>query len=400
MQLEICGYFLYDKLSFNLPKLQVLAIHHFNQAPLSIDCPALRVLVYHEHEYIEKGSLLNLKHPETIQQLETCMVGSKLSSFKNVVCLITGKFEAVSKETLLLLPKLKELRYNEDINFAYLEPNVSFSSVNELKQELRQFMDHVEVSRASDFKFRFAGFQLNMATLDQIDFDVQIEGGQERIYPEYVYIRNYRLIEPDAILNFIWHLDYTRLMNYGAGEIPPCFFKKFISVETVDVGAVQNEKHLLWFLRSLRSFRILNLMQSELSQEFFDQLPASAHSLTDLVIRGDEKNELQMSFDFAAELPHLSLLEINRNVSFKTLKNSLARWLGKLTHVSIKFQMYENYSYIKKSKGSNECYVTHLKRNPLYTENPDEVVSFFEEIQKEKEHETNWFRNFRNEKTA
>lgn len=55
----------------------------------------------------------------------------------------------------------------------------------------------------------------------------------------------------------------------------------------------------------LSSLKSLALYNSELSQEFYDQLPAFAHSLIGLELI---EEPLQLSFNFIRELSHLLLL--------------------------------------------------------------------------------------------
>lgn len=165
-----------------------------------------------------------LEHPETIKQMETNLSDLKLRRFENVECLLTRKFEA--KNTLSSLPKLKELRYIDSIADAFrhlymIEHEVG--SLDRMKATLNEFMGNVRLLRESDFLFRFAGFQLTKTTLDQIDFGVAVENenGEETLSIEYVYLKNYHLI--DDTLDFMDHLDFNRLPV----EVPNDFFQKF-----------------------------------------------------------------------------------------------------------------------------------------------------------------------------
>ena len=181
------------KVSLKLPNLSVLACNRFNcRSPLSIDCP-LNVLVYIGEP--EDANLLDVKHPETIRKLETNMTGPKLARFTNVEYLATEEFQVICKATLQSLPRLNELRYQICIN-SCLRGEVD--TIDRMKQALREFMGQVKRLRKDEFKFRFAGFQLNETVLDEIDFGVQVRKGRERVSDSYVYMKNYQLIDPDA----------------------------------------------------------------------------------------------------------------------------------------------------------------------------------------------------------
>ena len=94
-----------EKVVLSLPKLEVLGlwIHSDEPRSLVVDCPVLSVFIY--HGYFKET--VELKHPETIKKLRGWMSGSELVLFKNVECFDALSFQAISRDTLLLLPKLK-----------------------------------------------------------------------------------------------------------------------------------------------------------------------------------------------------------------------------------------------------------------------------------------------------
>ena len=361
------------KLNLNLPRLKVLALRvHLSIWPLSIDCPELRVLGYLKE--FDK-SLLYVNQPETIRILETSRVGSELSKFKNVECLVTTNFEAISKVTLLSLPKLKELRYNESIRRVFIKLYNDIGTADQVRQTLREFLGDVRVLRGADFRFRFAGFRLTQMTLDQFVFSVHTDYGEEDVFNEDIYLKNHRLIDPDDPLEFVTSLDYTLLMSCVAGEIPSGFFEKFVCVVLVKVKGAPDSSHLLAFLKELRSLKELELNNVKLGQEFYDRLPASARSLNLLELRGDKKDQLQLSFDFVSQLSHLSRF-YTRYLSFDSFK-SLARHLGKFKLTDIRLIMRGREFRIWKV--SKEWYVHDEEFwQLLETEDSDEVANFFE----------------------
>ena len=386
MHLEINILWLNGKFHLNLPKLKVLAIHRWNdQCSLSIDCPGLSTLYYHG----EDANQLEVKHLETIKQLETNLVGRQLIPFKGVEYLITNYFEAISKDTLLSLPKLKELHFNVDIkNLFQFEFRGALGAFDRMKRALSEFLDEAKKLKGSDFRFTFSGFQLinvtNVINVNQIDFGMRIietepvdeddESAYEWVDNEYVYLKNYDLIEPGA-LHFIDDVKYNYLLSCMTGELPLCFFQKFTGIEEVQVtDEVKEEAHLLWFLKSLRFLRILVLKDVELSQEFYDQLPTDAHSLVSLEFQGQFMDELQLNFDFISEFPRLSDIRFYRHLSLRSAA-FLVRWLGEVKEAHIRIQSGRTL-FICKEKCSKVWKLSASFCSLFETKNPEEIAYF------------------------
>ena len=277
--------------------------------------------------------------------------------------------------------------------------NNEVGSLDRMKRALREFLDDVEALRGSDFRFTFAGFPMTKTMLDQIDFGVQVIKRDERKREEVSEVmRNYQLIEPGA-LHFIGEVNYTCLMSNVPGEFPSCYSKKFTDIEQVRAeDVIQDPDHFVWFLRSLRSLRSLRLNQPGLSQAFYDQLPASAHSLTEFYLYEHRPSELQLvNFDFIARLTHLSWFAFDRELSLELL-SSLVRSLGKLAEGVFAFQ-FKGGNEIGKSRDSKvwkllrdvyskrpSCHSSWIgRRTSIKTEHPEEIVNYFERLQKRLE---------------
>ena len=381
------------RVHLNLPKLKVLAFHRGNYYyALSLDCPLLSTLLYVvEREYV---NLLQVKNPETIRKLETDMVDPEwLARFKNVECLVTRKFEAISKATLLSLPKLNELHLNKDIEqvFSIEAPN-GIGAADRLKRTLRKFLDEAKKLRGGDFRFRFSGLQLANVNVDQIDFGVRVneEFRTESLHNEYVYMKYYHLIEPGAI-DFVHNVHYTlllyhlhchRLLSGVTGEFPRCFSQKFTDIEHVRAtGEVADVDHFLSFLKSLRSLRGLVLEQTGLGQAFYNQLPALTNPLRKLFLMdGHCEKGLDLNFEFLCKFSHLSMLNINPFLSLESLL-SFARCLGRLEECGFGVRLMEQHFRVRKEKASarwrvedaDEVYLMKVAES----KNPDEIVNFF-----------------------
>ena len=378
-----------EKVHLNLPRLNVFGLYgSYHRYALVIDCPELRTLIYKNYSYShENANLFEVKHPETIRKLVTNMICAKLAPFKGVECLVTPHLEAISKATLRSLPRLRKLHYKKDRRDPLFSYRQSIGTFDRMKRTLSEFQNHVKELRGSDFHFTFAGLKLtNNTNVEQIDFGVQVKDGEETERDdEYIYMKNYQLIEPGS-LHCVHDVNYTELVNALTGEFPSCFLQKFTNIHEVQVAdVVKDPDHLLRFLASLRSLRSLRLPVTALGQEFYDQLPESAGSLTILHLEyGDCKNELQLNFEFIGRLSHLSSLKSFHDLSFESLP-SLAKWFGRLKGVFCTVRLREESIYISKWRDLTEWQIekkipySHAGERLLDTKNPEEILNLFQE---------------------
>ena len=333
----------------------------------------LRVLVYGEPEV---ANLLDVRHPETIRKLYTCMRGSKLSKYKNVECLVTNRFDAICKDSLLSLPKLRELRYSETFERAF---EAQHRSLKRLKQKLKELLD--DAKERQNFRFIFAGLRLTETNVDEIEVRELVKYGKEVVPNEYAYMnrKNYQLI--DGSLEFVDRLDYN-LLSSMTKEIPACFSRKFANVKQVEaVGTVQDPTHFLSFLKALRrSLSKLRLDLPHLGQEFYDQLPASADSLVKLELR--ESVENQLNFDFIDKIPLLSSLSVEQPLLIGSL-SALVRCSRKLVEGSFSLALKKKWFFVKKEKDSTKWKICegNYRQIVLETENPNEIRQYFERLQ-------------------
>ena len=370
------------KVNLNLPKLLVLVVHSRNDRIfLSVDCPKLSLLVY-EEKVNEVRTLLDVKHPETIKKLVTNISNLKLRQFRGAECLVTNDFKAISKATLLSLPKLKELHYNKEIPELFRAVEVGI--LDRVKRVLEEFLNDVRALRGPSFKFRFAGFRLTRTTLNEIDFGVKVVDGGVTVFNEYLYMKNYLLIDTDAKLDFINSIYYRKLMSNVPGELPGWFFEKFSGVQQVISVGAPDEKHLLWFLKSLSWLRKLYLYS--LSQEFYNHLPASTNLLDFFVLGQEAETQLQLNFDFIARLPYLSYLYLNQPLSFESL-SSLIRALGRFASGSFNFGFRRNRFRIVKTKDLKFLVIHFFDHDTnssngmrFEAENPEKVENFIEKF--------------------
>ena len=375
------------KVNLNLPMLNVLVIWHDDKLSLiSVDCPRVKVLSYREGYPTPEQCKLEVKHPETIWKLDTNMFGPKLAPFKMVECLVTEIFQVISRDTLLSLPSLKELHFNKPID-AVLFPDytILFDSLDRLKELLNEFLDDLQELKGPDFRFTFAGFQMTKWALKQMDFCIQENSQYPRIFNELVYMKNQDLIDPDASLDFVSCFDYSRLMQATGGEIPSWFFKRFTEIYRVETSAkIQDPEHFRWFLSSVRTLSVLDLENSELGQEFYDQLPTLAPQLTFLNLTDNEdvpNFELRLNFDFVDKLLQLESLFITQELPPELAARLIKKWLaGRLGHGSLYFRWRGNRVQIEKSKKIFKLYKNWSHKSVFKTENPDKILNCLEKL--------------------
>ena len=373
--------------ALNHPELSVLVFHHSISSSLSIDCPKLRVLVYEEHE---PSNLLDVKHPEAIRELQTNMVGPKLDRFKSVQYLVTPEIEAISRATLQSLPGLKKLHFDEDIAGAFwsFRPNEA-GALDRMKLTLREFLNDAKALRMFGFQLRFAGLRITTETLDQIDFGVRVEAGREKVCNEYVYLKNYDLIEQDA-------MRCIREVNYGrwnaVGEFPVSFGQKFTGIETVFLGdkPVQDARDFGLFLKSLKFLKDLRLDSSEskLGQRFFDQLPTFAPSLAKLYMEAHDQAGRLFNFKFVFKLPRFRELTLAGHLTYGE-SVSVARLSDDLEQAMVTFWLGSDESSLQvvKQGGASLWSVWDedddddlLDGSLLYNVNLDQLLEYLAEL--------------------
>ena len=369
---------------FNFPSLKILTYKFTENLPIWIDCPSLieLTLIYRQPQntpFVYDRMRLVVKHPETIKKLETnTRWFTDLAPFTNVECLTAWRFEVISKYLLEWLPKLKEFRCNENIRNILRRNHMD---LQQIKQTLREFVNDVNALKEHEFVFVFAGFPLTKISVDKIKFSVQPRNGIENVQNEYLYMKNYQLLDTNCTLRFINRLDYNCLMTHSSGQIPSGFSEKFTGLKWVNVlGGVQNAGHLFWFLRSLKSPICLFLSKTELSKKFAYRPLLSAYSHALLDSRVYEGNPLQLNCTQISELSsNLVGLSIRHpGLPFETLA-PLVRLFGKSSMQFLDFKFRGKRFYIERSQSkrlSMYRYRISLKKLLLETENVEKIVDF------------------------
>ena len=310
-------------LTLNLPNLEIFSVMRGNEDPynLRLNCPKLRVLRYYESA---SANRLHVEHPGTIRTLDTAMTGTKLTRFANVELLRT---ESSLDKSILKLKKLKILQL--DATLAYEEHEYVPEEFHVLKNGLENFMKAKQNAGRSDLEVYFAGVRVMANNLRDIESNLGIRIGINRIQPEVLYMKHYDRLQTEVAR--VWRVDYNRLLALK-NPLPADYFDRFWNLREVSVTGPVDEQHVLGFLEKVRLLQRLELQGPLLSQSFFDRLPdvCSPTSLN-LEKYSEEKNAIQLNFGFIGKLAKLSHAGIDRDMSLESVQTFIPA-LRFLTH--------------------------------------------------------------------
>ena len=366
-------------LTLNLPGLIILKILNVKESYLKlIDCTKLKVFCFDNHSYnYNNFNCLEIKHPSTIIHLETDLYGEELAIFKNVEHLETFYFKLIEESTLINLRSLKSFSFNETIENCCFDLNENNDEIfNAIKNILKRFMKQKSSLKMHNLKVYFTGVQIT-DNVDEINFDsIQqyIDTDLEMNYEQF-YMNNYRRLADT--LPFIYEVNYTNLMNV-TNEIPNGYFSKFNYLKNVKSENVVNQAHFLQFLKNLPNLECLNLKYANLNQHFYNSLCAFC-SLTSFIL--EEKEELQLNYEFLSEFKILENLDIDQELSLQSLK-SLLKSVLKLKHINSHLYFRFRKIEFRIKKKTDFIYDLFKPDHKLIKQNVNliEIVNYFEKL--------------------
>ena len=317
----------------SLPNLKALQIvSYYNQNGIEIDAPNLWALKLpnnlQEKDFKTSGivfdnlkndiSSLQFKHPGSIRFLTTSHMAEHQNydaKFSKVEYL-QRKFSYVELEPILAkFPNLRRLNLLGDflLGFSIKEFIRIANLVSALqKPNLKVYFLDIEISNdrklIADFKFHNDAFEKTFAT------DTLCSECKSDILA--LQLKNYRLLKDRAenvqILLYDDLIDIIQnrgcrfrdgtgpankrsdSANRLANHLPVNFFRRYTAiVAIITEKRIEDEEYFRRFVENCKNLRALNLGNSEMSQSFFDELPAI--SLLDYLCL-DEPNELNMHF--------------------------------------------------------------------------------------------------------
>ena len=103
-----------DEINLNLPELKILffdpciVYEEFVRAKISICCPKLEVLCFHDR----LQNPLVIEHPESIKHLNSTYCNFKLIKFQNLEQIVTTDYRIFNSSFFIFLKKLKEVHFD------------------------------------------------------------------------------------------------------------------------------------------------------------------------------------------------------------------------------------------------------------------------------------------------
>lgn len=289
----------YERLTLQLPDLQVLYLgYNAKEATITIESSSLQVLAY--GEAVDKD-LLQVSEPLTVKRIHSNLNGERLARFRNVERISTTDCLPLIESTLTDLEQLKEIRVDEFINYLIYGPEQA-----NLKEQLENFMNRKkELER--DLKVVFAGVRLD----DQTDYAFES--------PEHFYVANYERL--DERLPFVPNVNYSTLLHLFKKQLPEDYHSKFHGLTGVKTDGPIDTEHFLWFLKSLHlPVRELYMCNSGCDQSLYEQL-ATFDQVE--VFNLTEGKEPELSFNFITKWPLLVVLQIDQDLSPRSLRSLL-----------------------------------------------------------------------------
>ena len=118
-------------------------------------------------------------------------------------------------------------------------------------------------------------------------------------------------------LDFVELINYNVLMRLINYKLPVDFFKRFNSIQKIEVFFVEDEKQLKQFIKRCLNLKSLSVNKCKLSQQFYEELP-SLTSLSYLYVGPVENivdGEIELNFKFINRMFNLIEFETNKQLN-------------------------------------------------------------------------------------
>lgn len=311
-----------------------------------IDTPALRNLFFDEYFYLERTNFLNFierfqfVNPLTVSYLKVNMYLNAYTIFSNLElleCLECSGLNNRLQTDFKRLSELKIIYYDTD---AFKRP----------KEPIRE-------DKLKDF-LRIRRKNLNVICNG---FKIQDKNDLRRYDKGYLLknqLINYQNLDDN--LGHISVFDYGSLIETVGYKLPNNLFTKYNNINYLLIcRKIENENHLLFFIRECKNLEKLCLLNTSLLQTFYDRLP-TVSNLLELEI----ENEFSLNFEFIMRMAYL--VELNTNMDFKLMINMNLNNLKKLKEIC--FDLNREILYICKHgydnyEIKNNYSLIHLNNN-------------------------------------
>ena len=291
-----------------LPKLKVLHIYPSKSTEIELDTPMLHSLRCHCSKidmmnYVRYQAKLKFKYPQELKRLimETPVPlfehFEDLSIFTNLSLLQTDCSTGYD-QTIASLPGLKEIRLQKDWFIGH--------NLDDLKDLLKQRL----VQRRLELKIYLMGILLDHDVVDQFTQE------KDRLT---LKVRHYEKLAKNLAVTSI---DYNRLIElirakFSTPRLPGDFTEKFSKIQEITVTAkIENESGLIELIKNCQCLNELQLKNSNLGQNFYEQLP-SVCSINYLTILED--GNAGLNFDFIGRMYFLRKFTTDQELSLSTI---------------------------------------------------------------------------------
>lgn len=272
----------YTKLK--LKKLISLRICPSDYVAIEIEAPMLEAL------YCLDLKNLKIIYPRTLKYLKTIEYSTELSLYNNLECLTLVYSNGLNTFNSENFPKLTKLQVILDDG---ADEMINLITNKKADENLKIYSNGIFVSNGSEL-------------IDSENFDLSVN------------LKNYDKSFP--VLEWINQIGYNELMNSNNQQIPADFFKKYCNIVGIKIyGKVINQNNLIQFIRNCKVLRELSIVDSELDQQFYDQLPTI--SLLDNLEISREHSEsfIDVKFDFILKMNHLMFFTTTEEIPTETI---------------------------------------------------------------------------------
>ena len=353
----------------SLPNLKMLRIISFCNQNIEIDAPKLRTLELPDYlHYFEAVrnfpndltrvrdyrpefwnlyfqscqpiSLLNFKQPGSVKSLSIYYLQKYaqnpnfIKRFRNVehLLLFDWDFLRITRDLAAMIPLFKKLK-RLSLCCGSLSDNVS---------DVARLADWVASLWRPDLKIYFLGIQITKNRNFVQDFTFYNEAFQRSrnladegnrcdicTYEMVMQLKNYPFL-PDRIDTYFRDLHYNDLEELikmrayqdreSVGDdrdesrlvshFPDDFFDRFPRIIGISAERIKNDDDFTQLVKSCKNLRSLSLKNSDLSQAFFDQLPAIS-----LLNRLEVEETKVFNTDFLERMNHLNVCVIDQYVN-------------------------------------------------------------------------------------
>ena len=278
-----------------LPKLKIFDLQMRvvkGSHSLNVDAPRLHSLMLFDGQ---NDCEFEIDHPASVKSLYVDKFRQNLLRFENVEELTIGRRFDGEQDLLSAFPQLRTLRIT-----AASRKNFSYKRLAAIQREVR--------SNGRDLQIICYGIQLiDGHEFDGFDFERDVFEGynNEKLFVDSI-VQNFDKTEDNLSRTLYAKLDFHYIKRFAYENLANCLkmckipaglmFKKFETLTKLEATSeIKNPKQLANFLAGCKFLGKLHLNNTELPQEFYDELP-SITSLYDLEVRGAQCQDLNFRF--------------------------------------------------------------------------------------------------------